>query len=159
MTTKQRGQGGRAPASARAKAAAPNTVERMLTSVPALRGAGLDKLADSIEATARELGVGAEAEPESPSVEKSPAQTADPDVETRGAQVRSAGQTLLTHTRHGIGGAIVVALAGAGRIGGSLDRGRRAAGYRLMRRRELVWGVLAAVPMSLLVGWVITRIP
>jgi len=138
----------------------------MLTSVPALRGAGLDQLADSIEATARELGVGGPAEaagePEAgsePAAGESAPEAPEQDVPTHGTQLRSVTETLLTRARHGLGGAIVVALAGAARIAGSLGRGRRMAQYGLMRRPEVVWSVLAAVSTSLLVGWVITRIP
>ena len=140
------GQGVAAPPVARS--AAPDTVEHMLASVPALRRAGLDELAVSIEAMAREIGVGVGTD----DVEDDPA---DAPV----LQEPSAVGALVGRSRLGLGATIVVVAAALGGVWGFLGRIERSARHRLIRRREFVWGALVVSTMSLLVGWVITRLP
>jgi hypothetical protein len=127
----------------------------MLTSVPALRGAGLDELADSIEATARELGLRREADVAAVPRDEIQAEGA---IERPSRETEAPAASLATRVRHSLGGAIVVALAGAGRLTGLLGRSRQAVRHSVIRRRELIWAVAAAGSMSLLLGWVISRL-
>jgi len=147
MKSQHVGQGVVAPPVARS--AAPDTVEHMLSSVPALRRAGLDELADSIETMAREVGVGAEAD----------APAAGGPGDTPVTPEPSAVGALVGRSRLGLGATIVVMAAALGRVWGVVGRIGRSARHRLVRRREFVWGALVVSSMSLLVGWVITRLP
>jgi hypothetical protein len=159
MKTQHDGQGVAAPPVSRL--AAPDTVERMLTSVPALRRAGLDELADSIEAMAREVGLGEEPVAEGPPADARPPQPAEQQSESESIPARGASPVLalVARSRLGLGGAIVVVLASLGHVRGVFARILRIARHSLIRRREVVWGALAVSTMSLLVGWVITRLP
>jgi hypothetical protein len=194
------GQGVEAPPAV--PSAAPDAFEQILASVPALRRAGLDELADSIEAMAHEVGLDdetvapavSEAEPEPEPAraapEPEPARAApEPDpsgfrerLDRSRVEVGSAAVVLLVvlvaafgraHTALGqilpaVGhssirrrarGAIVILRAGAGRSTSILRRARWSVRQGAIRRPELVWGALAMSTMSLVVGWVVTRLP
>ena len=160
MTTQHGGQGVGAPPVARL--AAPDTVERMLTSVPALRRAGLGELADSIEAMAREVDLGNEPVTDAPPADATPPPepvAPKPEPEPLPARGPTPVPALVARARLGLGGAIVVVLASLGHVRSVSARILRIARHSLVRRRELVWGALAVSTMSLLVGWVITRLP
>jgi hypothetical protein len=173
--------------------AAPDAFEQILASVPALRRAGLDELADSIEAMAHEVGLDdetvapavSEAEPEPEPARAAP----EPDpsgfrerLDRSRVEVGSAAVVLLVvlvaafgRARTALGqilpavghssirrrarGAIVILRAGAGRSTSILRRARWSVRQGAIRRPELVWGALAMSTMSLVVGWVVTRLP
>jgi hypothetical protein len=184
MRTQHGGPGVEAPLALRA--AAPDTVEHILAGVPALRRAGLDDLADSIEAMAVEIGLGVERPAASLETRSQPGRRMSGGYES------SRLTALVERSRLELGSAILVLFAGlihvrtvVGNVGRALDRSlvrqelgrativvpatlggarkvrrriRWAIRYSLFRRRGLVWGIVAVAPASLLVGWVVTRL-
>jgi hypothetical protein len=185
------GQGVEAPPAL--PSAAPDAFEHILASVPVLRRAGLDELADSIEAMAEEVALddetvataGGEAEPEpepAPAAHERNPSRFRARVERSRLEVGSAivvllvvlvatfgrARTVLEQILPAVGrssirrrarGAIVILRAGAGRAKPILRRAWRSARHSAIRRPELVWGALAVSTMSLVVGWVVTRLP
>jgi len=169
MKSQHGGRGVKVPSAPRASAA-PDTIEHILTSIPALRRAGLDELADSVEAMARDSSRAAAAatrrngDTATPSANGRQAHPREPERRSGGRAASAAGLVqrmamLAERSRLAMGWAIVVLLASFGRLRGLYARTARGVRHSLIRRRELVWGVLAVSSISLLAGWVITRLP
>jgi hypothetical protein len=171
---------------------APDTLERIVASVPALRKAGLDSVADSILSVAhdaeverarasaprtgkttprrapakqRRKPVAAQGATSRPS--RRPSNATPPASEETGSEGVSPAaaapvvrpETASTRWRLHVGSVLLVLAAGVGHARIRVGRLTRASRFVLARRRDLVLGTFAVSTMSLLVGWVITRLP
>ncbi len=163
---------GRTAVSLGTRGTARDTLARIVVNVPALREAGLDDVAESVLRMARE----AETRPEPPAAATAvearpkrrgrslpprprsvePAQDALPEpepVETVEVPPRQRSW------RPAVGGVLLLAIAGLGHGRSRARHGVAFLRYLASRRRDLVLGTVAVSTMSLLVGWVITRLP